>query len=73
MDNSVIRQFAWKMQIQSENIILRKTFEFSLLVIEYVEILEGKRKYVIARQLLRSATSIGANVHALLEKETSTR
>ncbi len=28
----------------------------------YVEILEEKRKYVIARQLLKSGTSIGANI-----------
>jgi four helix bundle protein len=51
------------MQIQSENIILKKTVEFSLLIIEYVELLESQKKFVIARQLLRSATSIGANVH----------
>ncbi|HUR65505.1 MAG TPA: four helix bundle protein [Chitinophagaceae bacterium] len=58
------------MQIQSENIILRKTIEFALLVIEYVEELESKRKYVIARQLLRSATSIGANVHEAQNAES---
>ncbi len=38
------------------------TFEFSLQVIEYVDILEQNHKYVVAKQLLRSATSIGANV-----------
>jgi four helix bundle protein len=58
------------MQIQSENIILRKTIEFSLLAIEYVEILDSKRKFVIARQLLRSATSIGANVHEAQNAES---
>ena len=47
------------MQIQSENIILKKTIEFSLLVIEYVELLESQKKFIVARQLLRSATSIG--------------
>ena len=51
------------MQVQSENIIQKKTIEFSLLAIEYVELLESQKRYVIARQLLRSATSIGANVH----------
>lgn len=58
------------MQIQSENIILRKTIQFSLLAIEYVELLENHRKYVIARQLLRSATSIGANVHEAQNAES---
>lgn len=45
-----------------DNLILELTKEFSLLVIKYVEALEDGRRYVIANQLLRSATSIGANV-----------
>ncbi len=32
------------------------------MIIEYCEQLESDKKYVIARQLLRSSTSIGANV-----------
>ena len=51
------------MQSQSEKIILKKTVEFSLAVIEYAELLEVQKKFVIARQLLRCGTSIGANVH----------
>lgn len=43
------------------NPILKLSFEFSLVVIDYCEKLEADRKYVIARQLLKSATSIGAN------------
>jgi four helix bundle protein len=58
------------MQIQSENIILKKTVEFSLLTIEYVDLLESLKKYVIARQVLRSATSIGANVHEAQNAES---
>ena len=58
------------MQVQSENIILKKTIEFSLLAIEYVELLESHKRYVIARQLLRSATSIGANVHEAKNAES---
>jgi len=44
------------------NEILEISFEFALLVIEYAELLEERRKYVIARQLLKSGTSIGANI-----------
>ena len=44
------------------NVIVDKTIEFSLSVVKYCEALEQDRKYVIAKQLLRSATSIGANV-----------
>ncbi len=53
-----------------DNVILRKTIEFSLEVIKYVELLEGKRKYVIANQLMKSGTSIGANVHEAQNAES---
>ena len=45
-----------------KNEIVDVSFEFALNIIEYCELLEEKRKYVIARQLLKSGTSIGANV-----------
>lgn len=43
------------------NELLEVTMELALQIIEYCEILEKERKYVIARQLLKSGTSIGAN------------
>jgi four helix bundle protein len=43
------------------NPLLRLSFEFSLSVIEYCEVLESHKKFVIAHQLLKSGTSIGAN------------
>jgi four helix bundle protein len=50
------------MQIKTDNAILKLTFDFALLIMEYCEILENEKKYTIARQLLKSGTSIGANV-----------
>src|SRR6476469_5325906 len=50
------------MRNDKENVIVEKTIHFSLAIVKYCEALEQTRKYVIARQLLRSATSIGANV-----------
>lgn len=47
---------------ERKNEILDLSFEFALEIIEYSELLESERKYVIARQLLKSGTSIGANV-----------
>ena len=44
------------------NVIVDKTIAFSLVLIEYCEKLEQDKKFVIARQLLRSLTFIGANV-----------
>ena len=43
------------------NPLLKKTVQFSIDAIEFCEILEKNKKFVIAKQLLRSATSIGAN------------
>jgi four helix bundle protein len=45
-----------------ENLIVDLTFQFALRIIEIVEILETSRKFVVANQLIRSGTSIGANV-----------
>jgi four helix bundle protein len=50
-----------KRELIDNNPILKLSFEFSLMVIQYCELLEEKRKFVIAKQLLRSGTSIGAN------------
>ena len=58
------------MIINNDNPILKLTFEFSLDIVEFVEILEEKKKYVIAKQLLRSATSIGANVREAQNAES---
>lgn len=44
-----------------DNALLIKTFNFALKIIDYTGELEGQKKYVIANQLLRSGTSIGAN------------
>jgi four helix bundle protein len=55
---------------KKDNIILTKTIEFSLSVIEFCEELETKRKFIIANQLLRSGTSIGANIHEAQNAES---
>ena len=48
-------------ELIDNNPILKKTIEFSLVVIEYCELLDASKKYIISKQLLRSATSVGAN------------
>ncbi|MFO7613347.1 MAG: four helix bundle protein [Bacteroidales bacterium] len=45
-----------------ENIIVIKTFNFSLDILQLYKLLANQREYIISKQLLRSATSIGANV-----------
>jgi four helix bundle protein len=48
--------------MEKRNEVLDISFEFALLIIEFSEMLEEKRRYIIARQLLKSGTSIGANI-----------
>ncbi|MBN2805873.1 MAG: four helix bundle protein [Prolixibacteraceae bacterium] len=50
------------MQNDKDNLIVKLSLEFALDIIEYTELLEDHKKYVIAKQLLRSGTSIGASV-----------
>lgn len=49
--------------MDKRNVILEKSFEFALKIIDFSELLEENRKYVIARQLLKAGTSIGANIN----------
>jgi four helix bundle protein len=58
------------MRNDKENLIVKLTLEFALEIIEYSELLEEQRKYVIARQLLKSGTSIGANVREAQNAES---
>ena len=50
------------MEPKKENIIIDKTFNFSLDIISLFKELQNEREYILSKQLLRSATSIGANV-----------
>lgn len=47
-----------------EGEIKRQSIEFSIDLVEYYKwLVYQKNEYVISKQLLRSGTSIGANVH----------
>ena len=46
----------------SENIIKEKTYQFALKIVLACKELISQKEFVLSRQLLRSATSIGANV-----------
>lgn len=51
-----------KMRNDRRNVVAERSVVFSLGIIRFTEVLEQDRKFVIAKQLLRSATSIGANI-----------
>jgi four helix bundle protein len=46
----------------SESKIANLSFEFALRIIEVYKFLTEQKEYVISKQLLRSACSIGANI-----------
>jgi len=58
------------MQSDKPNVIVDRTFQFALSIVQYAELLESHRKYVIARQILKSGTSIGANVREAQNAES---
>lgn len=45
-----------------ENVIQQKSFNFALLVIELYKKLVERKEFVLSKQILRSGTSIGANI-----------
>lgn len=48
--------------MKTENKILELSFDFSLSIIQLYKTLVEKKEFVLSKQLLRSGTSIGANV-----------
>jgi four helix bundle protein len=52
------------------NTILDMTFSFALDIITFTEILNENKKFVIGQQLLKSGTSIGANVKEAQNSES---
>ena len=55
---------------KADNPVVRLSFELALAVLAYVEELEAARRYVVARQLLRCGTSVGANVREAQHAES---
>ena len=53
-----------------DNTILKLTFEFSLKIIHLSEVLNSNHQYIISKQILKSATSIGANSYEAQNAES---
>ena len=50
-----------------ENIIQKKSYDFAIKIIElYKYLIETKKEFILSKQLLRSGTSIGANIEEAL-------
>ncbi|MHB1178647.1 MAG: four helix bundle protein [Daejeonella sp.] len=49
--------------MKEDNVIQKKTFQFAIRIVNaYKYLVKEKHEYVLSKQLLRSGTSIGANI-----------
>ena len=44
------------------NPVLKHSFEFALAVVDYCDVLQTEKRFVVSNQLLKSGTLIGANI-----------
>ncbi|MDC8106568.1 four helix bundle protein [Chryseobacterium sp. PTM-20240506] len=58
------------MRDDKENIIVNKTFDFALNIIEFSEELYKANRFPLANQIFKSGTSIGANVREAQNAES---
>ena len=54
----------------AKSLVQEKSLAFALHVIEVYKQLQGDREFVLSRQLLRSGTSIGANIEEALAAQS---
>ena len=48
--------------MKKDNIILDKSFDFALSIIKLYKEMVAQNEYILSKQILRSGTSIGANI-----------
>lgn len=57
---------------QSKSILKDKSFSFAIAIVKtYKNLVEEKREYVMSKQLLRSGTSVGANIREAKNAEST--
>jgi four helix bundle protein len=50
------------MSLEKKNVIKEKSFEFAVEIVYLYKVLVEKKEFVLSKQILRSGTSIGANI-----------
>lgn len=53
-----------------ENVIVQKSYSFALEIIKLYKQLTEQKEYVLSKQILRSGTSIGSNIHEAVSSES---
>ncbi len=62
----------WITMAKKNNLVKDKSFEFAIHIVKFCNILKSERKETnISRQLLRSGTSIGANVREAINAQST--
>jgi len=55
----------------SDSIVKNKSFVFAVRIVRLFQLLQERKEFVLSKQLLRSGTSIGANVNEALNGESA--
>ena len=54
--------------MKTDNIVRDKSFEFAVRIVNLQQYLcSERREYVLSKQILRSGTSVGANIHEAIQ------
>lgn len=57
--------------MKSENIVKTKSFEFAIRIVNlYKYLIEYKKEFILSKQLLKSGTSVGANIREAINAES---
>ena len=54
----------------SENIVKSKSFAFAVRTVNFYKILNERKEFILSKQLLRSGTSVGANVREAINGQS---
>lgn len=58
------------MSFKQDNLIQIKTFDFALEIIKFYLECKSQNEYVLSKQILRSGTSIGANIEEAIAAQS---
>ena len=53
-----------------DNIVVHKSYAFALQIIQLYKSLVEKKEYVLSKQIVRSGTSLDANIHEAIASES---
>ena len=57
--------------MKKDNVVLNKSIDFALKIISLYKVLNESKEFILSKQLLRSGTSIGANIQESTAAEST--